>query len=233
MNPCLYLILIHLQLVAWALRKGMGGPGSNTQLTETFAPFVLDSLQSINPDMRCIAVSCLGTYAIAMHFRILQVDTISMHHNPRTNNNQLLPLYMQSYVRYDGNVFHRSLPPQQRSAIPSSSARARRGANVQASSITPCIIMNIHSSHRTYNAIQISVRPRTLQVDVRVEAVKALADVAIIYPSLFLNHAAFGNILLRIQDDTTNDTSSANLYGLKLSAVETAAKLLFAGTCSI
>ena len=49
-------------------------------------------------------------------------------------------------------------------------------------------------------------------IDVRIEAVKSLVDIATIYPSHFLNHTAFGNILLRIQDDATNDNTTAGTY---------------------
>jgi len=54
-----------LQLVAWSLRRGINGADANYQLSKTFSSFILDSLQSTSPDMRCLAVRCLGIMGLS------------------------------------------------------------------------------------------------------------------------------------------------------------------------
>lgn len=54
-----------LQLVAWALTKSVGDASATTRLSETFAPFALEALQSTAPEMRMLAVQCLGLMGLA------------------------------------------------------------------------------------------------------------------------------------------------------------------------
>ena len=54
-----------LQLVSWALRKGTNGSDNNQQLSTTFYQFAIDSLQSTSPDMRRLAVECIGMMSLS------------------------------------------------------------------------------------------------------------------------------------------------------------------------
>lgn len=54
-----------LQLVVWALRRGIVGPDKNQTISATFSEFVLEAMQSPCPDMRCLAVQCLGLMGLS------------------------------------------------------------------------------------------------------------------------------------------------------------------------
>ncbi len=49
-----------LQLVNWALALGINDSDSNRRLSDTFYQFAIESLQSTSPDMRRLAVRCIG-----------------------------------------------------------------------------------------------------------------------------------------------------------------------------
>jgi hypothetical protein len=54
-----------LQLVCWALGKGVNGSDNNQRLSSDFYGFAIDSLQSTSPDMRRLAVQCLGMMSLS------------------------------------------------------------------------------------------------------------------------------------------------------------------------
>jgi len=54
-----------LQLVAWALRRGINGPDQNQTISLTFGDFVIEAMQSPEPEMRCLAVQCMGLMSLS------------------------------------------------------------------------------------------------------------------------------------------------------------------------
>ena len=54
-----------LQLIAWALRRGVNGPDGNRTLTATFSEFIIEAMQSTSPDMRSLAVQCMGLMSLS------------------------------------------------------------------------------------------------------------------------------------------------------------------------
>ncbi len=141
-----------LQLVSWALEQGLSGGGkNNSQLCETFYHFAIDSLQSTSPDMRRLAVQCLGLMGL--------------------------------------------------------SSEELCAANRE---------------------ILVQVAAQDLEeLDVRDQALRAIADLAAVHPVLFSEDIMLSNLLLRVLRDHENLFTTASL---RLNAAEAAAKLLFAGT---
>jgi hypothetical protein len=54
-----------LQLISWALRRGVNGPDGNRTLTATFSEFIIEAMQSTSPDMRSLAVQCMGLMGLS------------------------------------------------------------------------------------------------------------------------------------------------------------------------
>lgn len=54
-----------LQLVAWALRRGINGPDQNQTISATFCDFIIEAMQSTSPEMRCLAVQCMGLMSLS------------------------------------------------------------------------------------------------------------------------------------------------------------------------
>lgn len=138
-----------LQLVEWATRRGICTQrpegGTLPFIVQNFGPFCLDSLQSTSPDMRRLAVQCLGLMGV--------------------------------------------------------------------SSPEAC------DAHR--DILQQVAATELEEEEIRIEAMKALVDMAVVHTSKFLDQPILVNLLLRMSEGSA---------ALKLLAAECSAKLLFAGT---
>ena len=138
-----------LQLVAWATRRGLctqrPGGGTLPFIFQNFGPFCLDSLQSASPEMRSLAVQCLGLMGVS------SPEACDAHRD----------------------ILHQ----------------------VAATELE--------------------------EEDIRVAALRALVDMAVVHTSKFLDDPILANLLL---------CWAQGVPSLKLLAAECSAKLLFAGT---
>ena len=119
-----------LQLVHWALGKSINDRSATTQLNEAFGPFALEALQSTAPEMRMLAVQCLGMMGLAneeicgdhrdiifqVAFHDLEApvirdtalkclaDMAAVHPNKFTNHSTLTNLLLQVQDREDDGI---------------------------------------------------------------------------------------------------------------------------------